>query len=739
MRFLPVLSMALAVLMQVAGAAPIQVSRTITFNEADLDIRQFQGYDAVRLLGGGFTQEPGRPMLPAVNLRFAVPEGMEVTGVRWANENTVELPGEYTVFPAQRPRLIDGSMEQPEFVEPDPGVYSSHAVFPAERVRFIGQSDLAGQSFATIRVHPVRYVPGLGRLTLITSLEITLEGVHGRECGDYLPRNITDRGRATYERVLRTMVENPEDVRLTSSMETGSRGVEPGQYDYVIITKSDWVDDFQPLADWRNKEGFKATIVTTEWIFSGGGYSGTSLEQMRSFVQDAHTTWGVMYFLLGGDSDLFPYDVDTIDVTIYDLHVIANYTYYADFDDDWVLEVYVGNASVRSVSDINTYLNKVFTYEKNPPLDYTEWAAFLGFDTQYCGDGDGELFKEGFIRPYVPADWTINTEYDSEPGTHLTDVIGYFNQGHHLVNHHDHCNQECMGMGWICHGEVMYTSHVQALTNGDRQSIVVAIGCYPADFSYHTCIGEAFLRNPNGGAVAFFGNTCFGWGGAWPNPDQYGLGQDRNLWRNLFEYGIDRLGENFTMAKNDEYDPYDPYNLHKVAFLQFHLLADPGLSVWTDEPESLFVVHDATMLTGQTQTFEVQVSNASGPVDGVNVCLWKDGDIHMVEGTVGGTATFEVTPMSEGTLYVTANGQNCLPCESEADVMSGLCGDANGDALLTTGDGFRILNYFGAGPEPISCWAANVNGDDNMTTGDGFHVLNFFGGGPALDCAPCEF
>jgi PKD repeat protein len=71
-------------------------------------------------------------------------------------------------------------------------------------------------------------------------------------------------------------------------------------------------------------------------------------------------------------------------------------------------------------------------------------------------------------------------------------------------------------------------------------------------------------------------------------------------------------------------------------------------------------------------------------------------------------------------------------------VYQGTCGDANGDGSVTTADGYHILNYFGAGPAPVSCWAANVNGDGNLTTGDGYHLLNWFGGGPALNCMPCE-
>ena len=68
-----------------------------------------------------------------------------------------------------------------------------------------------------------------------------------------------------------------------------------------------------------------------------------------------------------------------------------------------------------------------------------------------------------------------------------------------------------------------------------------------------------------------------------------------------------------------------------------------------------------------------------------------------------------------------------------------LCGEVSGDGIVTTGDAYYILNYFGAGPAPVSCWSANVNGDSVFTTGDGFYLLNFFGSGPGLECAPCEF
>lgn len=40
--------------------------------------------------------------------------------------------------------------------------------------------------------------------------------------------------------------------------------------------------------------------------------------------------------------------------------------------------------------------------------------------------------------------------------------------------------------------------------------IVISSGCTPADIT-KDCIAEHFLNNPNGGAVAFIGNTDIGW------------------------------------------------------------------------------------------------------------------------------------------------------------------------------------------------------------------------------------
>jgi hypothetical protein len=67
------------------------------------------------------------------------------------------------------------------------------------------------------------------------------------------------------------------------------------------------------------------------------------------------------------------------------------------------------------------------------------------------------------------------------------------------------------------------------------------------------------------------------------------------------------------------------------------------------------------------------------------------------------------------------------------------CGDANDDGVITTADGYFILNYFASGPEPVYCWTANVNGDGVLSAADGFMLMNYFGAGPPPFCAYCDF
>ncbi|MBU0639121.1 MAG: hypothetical protein KKB50_09680 [Planctomycetes bacterium] len=722
----------------VADGEQFEVWYAASFSTDDLVFGELLGYDTVDLIDGGFLDQPGQPLLPARLVRLALPAGMKVTGLRVVETQTAPLPGEYTLFPAQPPQRVATPPEDITFTLPDAVTYASAAPYPANAAEFSHQTDLLGQGIAVLRLFPVQYAPAAGQLSLCITMRIVVEGVGGYECGDYLSAGLSDDERARRAQRVADLVANPADVEVRPAPNQPRRlGVSPGEYDYVIITQSSWVDDFQALADWKTKKGVSATIITTDWIYNSGGYGGSNQAKIRAFVQDAYANWGAQFFLLGGDTNIIPYYTSYIGGDS-----IPNDTYYGDFDSDWTCEAHIGRAAVRDTAAIATFLSKVFTYEKNPPAtNYADVCLMLGFDLHSYGSNEGEGCKEAIRADYCPPNWTIRTEYDSESGTHKSDSIAYLNQGNNLVNHIDHSNSTVMGVGYTNHGELLGNSDMSALYNGNRQSILYTIGCWACDYAATECIAEAFVHNTGGGGVAFVGNSRYGWYSPY-QPGGYSLGYDRCFFRCLFEQGWYQLGACFSDHKNDGYVGGDT---SQYIFTELTLLGDPEMPVWRANPQALTVTHDATLAAGVFTGFPVQVYCGGNPVDYAKVCLWKDGDVYETVYTgAGGWAQFWFAPSSSGTMYVTVTKFDRLPYEGTAEVVEEyytLTVNTQGQGSVTLdppggsyGSGTNV--ELTANPSAGWCfdqWTGNLTGSDNPDTlsmNDDKTVTAMF----ALDC-----
>jgi hypothetical protein len=315
-----------------------EVQCTATLSDGALSFGHALGYDTVSLPDGGFLVETGKPMLPTQLLYVALPADMAVTGVRVVEARTMELSGQYRLLPAQPPRRLSDPMTDASFVPPDPAIYRSRGIYPPQAATLMGQCDLAGQAMAVVQLCPLQYIPADGRLILCTSMTLVLEGVSGYACGDYLPTHVSETARDYLENTVATLVVNPSDV------------------------------------EWKTKKGMPANIVTTTWIYAN--YTGSNVEKIRAFVQDAYTNWGTMFFLLGGDTAYVPYHSRTFSSV--DPDPVPNDTYYADFDEDWVVEVHVGRASVVNTGSgaggIAAFISKVLTFEKNPPASNSRYT-----------------------------------------------------------------------------------------------------------------------------------------------------------------------------------------------------------------------------------------------------------------------------------------------------------------------------------------------------------------------------
>jgi hypothetical protein len=181
---------------------------------------------------------------------------------------------------------------------------------------------------------------------------------------------------------------------------------------------------------------------------------------------------------------------------------------------------------------------------------------------------------------------------------------------------------------------------------------------------------------------------------------------------------------------------------------EFNEVVDPGGTIG----RSLLVQNAG----GELLYFSIDVEIDSARVGGVKVLRSATRDAWLTtepdDGEVSPESTLDVTVWLNaqeleqggtywGQLLVSSNDPNepWLVVPVELEVLPGICGDVNGNGMVTTSDGYYILNYLGSGPEPATCWVSNVNGDDSVTPSDGFQILNYIGCSSYLDCGPCDF
>ena len=650
-------------------AVDYQLEYTVSFSQEYIIFGTLMGYDLIQLSDGTYINDVGKPMMPVKQLNIALPDGMKADDISVVGYTSELIQGEYNIFPAQPPQKTNVNPDEINYIAPNKDIYSSHNPYPSETVLLLGQSDLAGQSWVTVQINPLKYYPSEKKLEIITSLTFKITGTNGYICGDYLTPSISQKNKEDLKNEIKELVINPEDVTLKGiSNPQMPLSLPPGgPYDYVIIGSSSDSNYWQPLIDWRTKTGMKATFVTTTYIYAN--YVGSNNQQkIRNFVIDARNNWGTMYFLIAGENGYVPFEYRT-----YYQESTPSDEYYSDYDDDWTNEVYVGRVTAQGATQIDTFIDKLIAYESNPQLsNYLLDVLLVGMDAD--SSTPMEELKE-MIDNYIPGQFTVTKVYDSYGGNHKTAVINALNDGQQLVNHADHGDWDFMGTGYYWHGLGLINSNIDALYNNNKPSIVVSLACHPNEMDHSSdCIAEHFvIYNPNQGGVAFTGNTRYGW---------YYIGQtlgltntlDYEWWRGLFSRHYIELGHILVDAKHHFSTSSPDADVKQHCEWEFSLLGDPAMPIWTNAPEDLVVTHPNELSIGSSP-YLVHVEDDSGvDINNAYVCLWKDGEIYVTGYTnSAGDVTLYPAPTSTGTMYVTVTkhdyNNNFIPYQGQATVI----------------------------------------------------------------------
>ncbi len=645
-------------------------SQTVVDITADAHALSFESetiWTKIRLPGYEISDDIGAPEVPVRSVRIALPFGARVTDVKVVSTDRELLQGDYLLRYTHEPVIL--TREDIIDTKSDNAIYTSDTPYPENIVDFMGVYYYDNHAICELLVYPLQYIPLSRKILFYSSIRVAVSYEGGS------PRHAR-------HNLIKQMVINPGAIEVTPATR------QEENFEYLIITNPPIDTVFERLAEWKIKKGIKTELRTMNWILAR--YAGEdSAACVRNYIKTAIDS-GVHYVLLGGDVDVVPhrrayamtcewgghFREDSLPCDLYYADLQGNWDRdddgtYGEVEDsiDLYPDVMVGRAPVNTITEAQTFVEKVLTYERNPALGYQDNAQFAADILWQNPYTDMAVHKESIEDESFPPYFTFNKLYQSLANASPAAFLDGLHSGQNLINHDGHGSTGSMTVGGM---SSLHNIDFDTLTNAPLYGTLISIGCWTAAFDYNS-IGESFVNSPNGGGVAFIGNSSYGWGAPGNPGFGYSDRYDSRFFYSLFKENNVRIGEALAMAKAHFVPHAREKNVYRWIQYQLNLLGDPEMLIQTAAPESLDVTFPQSVPVGTSHILiTVRDKAAHQPVANALVCIMKENETYASAYTdASGMVTLEVSPATTGTCDITATCHNYLPVETTIPVISG--------------------------------------------------------------------
>ncbi len=410
-----------------------QINDSINISKSDLSIQKELGYDRFIFDDLFSTEEIGNPELPVRIESYVLPIDAKVAGITLNSINRQKLSGEYYIFPAQPPRILDWS-DPPEFVEPNPQIYNSTTPYPGKSFEIISDGYGHGYHIVTVKIYPVEYIPKT-REIFLCKIDFTINYSLDKAKSDLIKPERQSKKRADLAKsYVNSLVRNVEDIerytcnttriinesnylnKIPTSSDSLSQlkslsVIEELVPDYIIITNDELKPVFTDLSEWKTRKGIPSLIQTVEVI--NANYPGCDLqEKIRNYLKEAYLKWGAdIFVLLGGDVNIVParfWDGPCCDKSPTDLYYATisgtwnanNNNIFAEYDDevDDIPDFFLGRASAQNAAEAQTFVNKIIAYEKYSNLGSSSYVNNNLFLTGFMDKGVCNVYYSSYVN-----------------------------------------------------------------------------------------------------------------------------------------------------------------------------------------------------------------------------------------------------------------------------------------------------------------------------------------------------
>ncbi|MGD8396681.1 MAG: C25 family cysteine peptidase, partial [Candidatus Eiseniibacteriota bacterium] len=465
-------------------------------------------------------------------------------------------------------------------------------------------------------------------------------------------------------------------------------------------------------------------------------------ERVRFFLRDAYQNWGALYALLGGDTDVVP--ARYLMITEPEPEAIPTDMYYACLEGNWnadgddrigegevegdpgdaidiLFDLVVGRAPVSTPLGAQHFIDKLLVYETGPPADEAFPASMLALAERLFQTTHGADQAEAALQ-YLPPWFKIVRLYEesaSYPGSlELTAeaAVDSTNNGFGFILHVGHGYRNIMSMA---DGSIS-NADVDNLTNGERAGFVFGINCSSASIDFNA-IGEHWLKNPDGGSVAYLGTSRY----SYVIPVQI----YQNTWfQYVFHDSLTNIGVTTELSRLPIATQLDGSFRWNMAATM--LLGDPEMDLYGAPVAPLAVSHPSSIETGEQQVV-VTVTSGGSPVPTAMVTLhMEDGTYARGSTNASGTATLTIAPIAPGTMTLTVHEKYYEVYQAELPVSATIApfphltastidddvsgpSSGDGDGLADAGETIELtLTLSNGGGLPLTSLAGTLTVDD---------------------------
>ena len=594
----------------------------------------------------------GKPNLPKISTSIIIPDNLnmelEIVNAEYEEiENVFIAPSKGNLSRDVNPQLVAYSFDK---------IYKEDVFYPGD-LSELGNpyiiKNIRGQG---VVFYPVQYNPFSKTVRIYTEIEVKIKS-NGISNYNVLNKSIPEfeLSREFNQIYKNLFINSNQDLRFDYVPDYGNM---------LVISYDDFMEDVQPLVDWKNKKGIKTEMVAVS-------EAGNTAEDIKNYIVDYYSQNGLTYLLLVGDAEQIPTPIIN--------NASSDPSYGFIEGDDSFAEVIVGRFSSQNPAHVQTQVLRTLNYEMNPnEIDYFDVALGVASNQGpgYGGLSDDE-FNDLLWNDFL-SDFTYSEFHEIyDPSGSVSQGVELINNGVGIINYTGHAGQS----GWG-NGAPLSATDVQGLMNVDKLPFVFTVGCNPGEFNTsNECFCESWLRSTDNdgnpiGAVAHLGSTI---SQSW-EPPMHGQWAMNAILSESYDDNSSRtfggIAVNGCMHMNEAQGSSGINETN-----HWTIFGDPSLMIRTESPTNLNPIYNETILIGQTE-FIVDVG-----VDDAVVALSLNNELIISEISIGGVAVLDISDINFelGQIDMVITSFNAYPHMATLNVIA-----PDGAYLVTSG--FELAN-----------------------------------------------